>query len=82
MMTVIQNMDGITMFWVINVSSLNGVLTNQIIFLILVQLREISSLFNGKPYRMDNMDQGVSSELGYSNNMTNLLIKNKENLVT
>jgi hypothetical protein len=27
------------------------------------------------------MDQGASSELGYSNNMTNLSMKKKENLV-
>jgi hypothetical protein len=31
---------------------------------------------------MDKTDQGVPSELGYSNNMTNLSVKKKENLVT
>jgi len=43
MRTVIQNMDDITLFWAINISFLNGVITNQIIFLIPIQLREISS---------------------------------------
>jgi hypothetical protein len=35
-------------------------------------------MLSRKPKRMDKTDQGVSSEPGYSNNMTNLLVKNKE----
>jgi len=35
----------------------------------------------GKEERMDKIYQAASSELGYSNNMTNLLVKKKENLV-
>jgi hypothetical protein len=45
MTTVIQNMGDITLFWVINILLQNGVTTNRIIRLILVQLREISSCF-------------------------------------
>jgi hypothetical protein len=45
MTTSIQNMDDITMFWVINVSFLNRVITNRIILLIPVQLKEIRSCF-------------------------------------
>jgi hypothetical protein len=38
----IQNMGDITLFWVINVSLQNMVITNRIVLLIPVQLREIS----------------------------------------
>jgi hypothetical protein len=45
MTSVIQNMGDITLFWVINVLLQNGVTTNRIVHMILVQLREISLCF-------------------------------------
>jgi hypothetical protein len=38
-------------------------------------------MLSGKPERMDKTDPATSSEPGYSNNMTNLSVKKKENLV-
>jgi hypothetical protein len=37
-------------------------------------------VFYGKPKIMDKTDQAVSSEPGYSSNMTNLSVKKKEKL--
>ena len=45
MMIVTQSMGDNTLFWVINVSLQNMVITNRIVLLIPVQLREISSCF-------------------------------------
>jgi hypothetical protein len=37
-------------------------------------------MISRKLERMNKTDQGASIVLGYSNNMTNLLVKKKENL--
>jgi hypothetical protein len=35
-------------------------------------------MLSGKPEKMDETNQAASSELGYSNNMTNLSVKRKK----
>jgi hypothetical protein len=56
MMTVIQNMGDITLFWAINVLFQNGVTTNQIISSNSCTAKGDKLVLSGKPEEMEKTD--------------------------
>jgi hypothetical protein len=74
-------MGGVILLWEIIVSFISGVISNWIDFLISVELRKTKIMVSTKLKDMDEANQTIASETGFSNNMASLSMSKKEKLI-
>jgi hypothetical protein len=74
-------MGGVILLREIIVSFISGVISNWIDFLISVELRKTKIMVSTKLKDMDEANQTISSEIGFSTNMASLSMSKKEKLI-